>query len=147
MHLREFAWTLAGDWPISPFTHRVRWQSGRRLRLRADLSTIAPQADAPTAGDWPISPSPIGCGGKAVGGSACGPIPRRSRRKRTLLQRGQLLDLGSWLQAPAQLPHGFPKPSAPSRPPASHKAASDRAPAQGATTPPDPKAGEVKTVR
>jgi hypothetical protein len=42
--------------------------------------------------------SPIGCGGNAVGGSACGPAPRRSRRKRTLLQRGQLPDLGSNLK-------------------------------------------------
>jgi len=32
----------------------------------------------------------------AVGGSACGPIPKPSRRKRTLLQGGQLPDLGLW---------------------------------------------------
>ena len=38
----------AGEWPISQFTHRVRRQRCRWLRLRADATTLAPQADAPT---------------------------------------------------------------------------------------------------
>ncbi len=48
-------------------------------------------------GYWREADFPIHLSGEvenAVGGSACGPIPQRSRRKRTLLQHGQLPDLG-----------------------------------------------------
>jgi hypothetical protein len=44
-------------------------------------------------GYWREADFPIHLSGEvenAVGGSACGPIPQRSRRKRTLLQHGQL---------------------------------------------------------
>ncbi len=70
--------------------------------MQADVSTLAPQADAPTA----FSASDVHALRRldmhtqmiattnlnltvdsVVGGSACGPMSHRSRRKRTLLQR------------------------------------------------------------
>jgi len=83
--------------PANPQGEPGIFLSATMIRLNLETSVEFGFFSMKPHGYWRDADFPIHLSGEvenAVGGSACGPIPQRSRRKRTLLQHHQLPDLG-----------------------------------------------------